>query len=258
VKAESEGSVQREPHTCPVCGTKFFATADRAFCPVCILHRAFGTESAATGESGSASELAASTEQGDRGSQVRRFENYEVMLAADGRPIELGRGAMGVTYKALDVDLRCPVTLKVISERYLGDESARHRFLREARAATSVRHPNVASVFHLGRTGENYFYAMEFVEGETLESLIKGEPHQTLRPTGGKAGIRNREPGRCRFGHSAQKEPRTHRSWPGEGDKRTPFRSWHFNARSFAGTPEFASPEQFAGVPFDMLFSDFL
>jgi serine/threonine protein kinase len=50
---------------------------------------------------------------------------------------------------------------------------ARARFLREARAAASVRHPNVASVFHLGRTGQNYFYAMEFVEGETLESLIK-------------------------------------------------------------------------------------
>ena len=80
---------------------------------------------------------------------------------------------MGVTYKALDVDLRCPVTLKVINERYLSEESARLRFLREARAAASVRHPNVASVFHLGRTGEDYFYAMEFVEGETLEGLIK-------------------------------------------------------------------------------------
>ena len=80
---------------------------------------------------------------------------------------------MGITYKALDVDLRCPVTLKVISERYLGDESARLRFLREARAAASVRHPNVASVFHLGRSAEGYFYAMEFVEGETLENLIK-------------------------------------------------------------------------------------
>jgi Protein kinase domain len=90
-----------------------------------------------------------------------------------GKPIELGRGAMGITYKALDVDLRCPVALKVITERYLGDESARLRFLREARAAASVRHPNVASVFHLGRTGGNYFYAMEFVEGETLENLIE-------------------------------------------------------------------------------------
>jgi serine/threonine protein kinase len=91
----------------------------------------------------------------------------------DGKPVELGRGAMGVTYKAVDVDLQYPVTLKVISEKYLGDESARLRFLREARAAASVRHPNVASVFHLGRTGENYFYAMEFVEGETLENRIK-------------------------------------------------------------------------------------
>ena len=62
---------------------------------------------------------------------------------------------MGVTYKALDVDLRCPVTLKVISERYLGDESAWLRFLREARAAAKVRHTNVASVLHLGRTGSN-------------------------------------------------------------------------------------------------------
>src|SRR5262249_1030017 len=47
------------------------------------------------------------------------------------------------------------------------------RFLREARAAARVRHQNVASVFHLGRTGESYFYAMEFVEGETLERLVR-------------------------------------------------------------------------------------
>jgi serine/threonine protein kinase len=60
-----------------------------------------------------------------------------------------------------------------LRERYLGDESARLRFLREARAAASVRHSNVASVLHLGRTGSSYFYAMEFVEGETLESLVK-------------------------------------------------------------------------------------
>ena len=183
MKPESGGSVgepgkepasaQQEARTCPVCGTKFYGTADSAFCPVCILRGATGRESAATGASGSLSESSASTEQADRGSQVCRFENYEVMLDADGRPIELGRGAMGVTYKALYVDLRCPVTLKVISERYLGDESAQLRFLREARAAAKVRHSNVASVLHLGRTGNSYFYAMEFVEGETLEDLIK-------------------------------------------------------------------------------------
>ena len=58
----------------------------------------------------------------------RRFEHYEVALGEDGRPVELGRGAMGITYKAIDVDLQCPVTLKVISEKYLGDEAARLDF----------------------------------------------------------------------------------------------------------------------------------
>jgi serine/threonine protein kinase len=104
---------------------------------------------------------------------LQRFEHYELVTGEDGKPVELGRGAMGVTYKAFDVDLRCPVTLKVISERYLGDESAQLRFLREARAAARLRHSNVASVLDLGRTGNGYFYAMEFVEGETLEKLIK-------------------------------------------------------------------------------------
>jgi serine/threonine protein kinase len=79
---------------------------------------------------------------------------------------------MGVTYQAVNVNLGCLVALKLISARLIGDESARRRFVREARAAASIRHPNVASVLHLGHLGENYFYAMEFVEGENLEALI--------------------------------------------------------------------------------------
>ena len=192
------------------------------------------------------------------------------MLDAEGRPIELGRGAMGVTYKALDVDLRCPVTLKVIRERYLGDESARLRFLREARAAASVRHPNVASVLHLGRTGSSYFYAMEFVEGETLESLIKrsgrvgaklaleiaaqvaaglAAVHEqklvqwNIKPTIIMASLKdgNRVTAKIiDFGVSKTVAPESPSqpaiSMPG----------------AFAGTPEFASPEQFAGVGVDI------
>src|SRR5580704_1599424 len=152
--------------TCQVCGTQVSVT--RVVCPVCVL-RAAVTEEASPEQSASELALAGSNSE----PAGTRFEKYELMLHTDGRPVELGRGAMGVTYKALDVDLRFPVTLKVISEKYLGDESPRLRFIREARAAASVRHPNVASVFHLGRTGRNYFYAMEFVEGETLENLIR-------------------------------------------------------------------------------------
>ena len=181
VKAESvdpkegkpAGLAQREIRTCPACGTKFSATGDSGLCPVCVLVRAASGKSALTETLNPLADAERSSAETGPGSIVRRFENYEVMLDQDDKPIELGRGAMGVTYKALDVDLRCPVTLKVISERYLGDESARLRFLREARAAASVRHPNVASVFRLGRSGENHFYAMEFVEGETLEGLIR-------------------------------------------------------------------------------------
>src|ERR1700693_2223752 len=152
--------------TCPTCGNELSGAME--FCPVCMLRKGL----AGTVESGESS----ASEDGDKPTSeqaVQRFEHYELVMGEDGRPVELGRGAMGVTYKAFDIDLHCPVTLKVISERYLRDESARLRFLREARAAASVRHPNVASVFHLGRTGESYFYAMEFVEGETLDTLIK-------------------------------------------------------------------------------------
>jgi serine/threonine protein kinase len=101
------------------------------------------------------------------------FDHYRVLQNADEKPLELGRGAMGVTYKAVDVNLQCAVALKVINTRFIGDESARRRFVREARSAASVRHPNVASVFHLGQSGDGYFYAMEDVEGETLGHLLK-------------------------------------------------------------------------------------
>jgi hypothetical protein len=264
------GSVQHETRTCPVCGTKFFTTADGEFCPVCILHGAFDVESVGTGKSASVAELAtAGSDKGDAGSQLLRFENYEVILDEIGKPMELGRGAMGVTYKAFDVDLRCLVALKVINERYVGEESARQRFVREARAAASLHHPNVASVYHLGRSGLDYFYAMEFVEGETLEALIKRSGrldvklaleittqvaaglaavhkeklvHRDIKPTnimmrleeGGAVAAKIIDLGLAKTVH--------------EGGSQTAISA----LGAFAGTPEFASPEQFAGVGLDI------
>src|SRR4029077_19741298 len=152
--------------TCPSCGNEFSGAME--FCPVCMLRKGLAAGVTSGESSGSEDTVKPTPDQ-----RVQRFEHYELVTGEGGKPVELGRRSMGITYKALDIDLRCPVTLKVIRERYLGDESARLRFLREARAAASVRHPNVASVFHLGKTAENYFYAMEFVEGETLENLIK-------------------------------------------------------------------------------------
>jgi serine/threonine protein kinase/TPR repeat protein len=101
------------------------------------------------------------------------FDHYEVMTRDDGSLFELGRGAMGITYKAFDTSLRIPVALKVVNSTYLNSEIARQRFIREARSAAKLRHRHVASVFHLGTEGETWFYAMEFIDGETLDALIK-------------------------------------------------------------------------------------
>jgi predicted ATPase len=248
--------------TCPRCGNELSGAME--FCPVCMLRKglAGGVES---GESSpSEGTVKPTLEQA-----VQRFEHYQLMTGEDGKPIELGRGAMGITYKAFDVDLHCPVTLKVIGETYLGDESARLRFLREARAAARLRHSNVASVLHLGRTGSSYFYAMEFVEGETLEKLIRRSDrlevrlaleiasqvvaglaavdkqklvHRDIKPSnimvsleeGGAVSAKIIDLGLAKPAPDA----------PAEAAISTP--------GAFAGTPEFASPEQFAGVGVDI------
>ena len=257
------GSMKMENRrTCSACGTKF--SANMEFCPVCVLRRGLDEPL----ESDESSLEKASVESSPALVE-HRFEHYELVKGEDGKPIELGRGAMGVTYKAVDVDLHCPVTLKVINERYLGDESARLRFLREARAAASVRHPNVASVFHLGRSGGNYFYAMEFVDGETLENLIKRSGrlevklaleiatqvaaglaavhkqkliHRDIKPSNIMVSLEEGGPVTAKLIDLGLAK-----AVDAEG-----FQTAISTLGVFAGTPEFASPEQFAGVQVDI------
>jgi len=109
--------------------------------------------------------------------ESRRFQHYEICLCEDGERLdELGRGAMGVTYRARDLNLDSFVALKIIGAGYAENAAARERFKREARTAAQLRHPNVASVFHFGETTSGQcFYAMELVEGETLEALVQRE-----------------------------------------------------------------------------------
>src|SRR5580704_5980903 len=108
-------------------------------------------------------------------SEGEKFEHFQVLSHPDGSPWELGRGAMGVTYKAFDTNLRCHVALKVINPQFLSSDTARQRFVREARAAAQLRHPNVATVFHLGNSADAFLYVMEYVDGETVESRIRRE-----------------------------------------------------------------------------------
>jgi predicted ATPase len=232
---------------------------DSKICPVCALRGALdmGHETAELNIDSTPS------------SSAFQFEHYQILAREDGTPLELGRGAMGVTYKAVDVNLRCPVALKVINAQLIGDESAHRRFVREARSAASVRHPNVASVFHLGKSGDGYFYAMEFVEGETLGNLIKRcerlESKIALEITSqvaaGLAGIHEQN-----LVHRDIKPANIMVSLK-DGDRLTakiidlglakplgdaPTEVAISIPGAFAGTPAFASPEQFAGVGVDI------
>ena len=253
----------RENRTCLVCGANFSVTEENEFCPVCLLRKAVagGIE---TEESSSGERLESTpTREG------QRLEHYELVMNEENQPVELGRGAMGITYKAIDVDLRCPVTLKVIGEKYLGDEAAQVRFLREARAAASVRHPNIASVFHLGRKGGDYFYAMEFVEGETLDSLIKRSGRLevklaleiTRQVASGLAAVH-----KMSLVHRDIKPSNIMVSFEEEGSviariidlglakitDESGAQTTISAAGAFAGTPEYASPEQILGGEVDI------
>ena len=254
--------MKKEPRvTCPTCGNEFSKAME--FCPVCILRTGLASEMES---SESASE---DTEKPPLESRTQRFEHYELERGDDGQPVELGRGAMGVTYRAIDIALGCPVALKVVSERYLSDESARLRFLREARAAASVRHPKVASVFHLGRTGQNYFYAMEFVEGEPLDKLIERSGRLEVglaleiarQVAAGLAAVhkqklvhRDIKPGNIMVNLEEADAPTAKiidlgLAKAAQDAGAQPAISM---VGAFVGTPEFASPEQFSGVPVDI------
>ena len=198
---------------------------------------------------------------------VMVFGDFEVEQHADGSCWELGHGAIGVTYLAADKVLRRRVALKVIEvpSAVRGSQAVRDRFLREARAAAALRHPNVALVFQFGTSpdGTHCYYAMELIEGETLAARVRRDGplnakealkiavqiaralmaaaahdliHRDLKPSNimltSDADVKIIDFGLAKaITDAAGDTDLTH----GE----------------FVGTPSFASPEQFGGGPVD-------
>ena len=194
-----------------------------------------------------------------------RYAHFEIEVGADGFPVELGWGAMAVTYRARDTVLNSTVALKVIDRTIAANPTARTRFLREARAAAQLHHPNVARVTHYGEQDGECFYVMEMVEGETLEARVRregpmplalalevmeqaaralaaaeahGVVHRDIKPSNlmiepeasGSILVKVIDYGVAKM-TSLQAEPGIEQTQAG-----------------FVGTPAFASPEQFAGA----------
>ena len=89
---------------------------------------------------------------------------------------KLGEGGMGVVYKAEDLKLQRPVALKFLPARALGDTKAKERFLREARAAAALQHPNICTVHEIGEEDGQTFIVMAYIEGRELTEEIREGP----------------------------------------------------------------------------------
>src|SRR5437667_11520824 len=159
-------SSQQQILTCPTCGAALEETfGGGGSCMFCLLQAGIGSEQETVQDS-----------TPDTRDGAVRFGVYEIDCHADGSLCELGRGAMGVTYRATDTSLQRKVALKIIktdiAER---SPDARERFVREARAAAALRHEHIATVYQFGvrlETGQD-FYAMELIDGETLDERVR-------------------------------------------------------------------------------------
>ena len=249
--------------TIAVCSTCNEPLNGKGECLACLLR---------TGLEADAQEDAAATPRHSEAATGHVFGDFEIARREDGSLWELGCGAMGVTYRAIDKVLHRTVALKVIeAPSARGDSRAiRERFLREARVAAALRHPNVAGVFQFGASPEidRCYYAMELVEGETLEALVRRDGPlevdmaleiaiQVTRALIGAAaqGLIHRDlkPGNIMIARadSGTGEMEVKVIDFGLAKATNAMAETDLTHGGFVGTPSFASPEQFGGAPAD-------
>ncbi len=163
------GTAEREPQpigVCVTCGRPLTQVGPNGECLRCLVGLGFLEDGQAPESNTARSRLTPGP---------LKYAHFEVEVGADGFPVELGAGGMAVTYRARDTVLNSIVALKVINRSVAQNPDARSRFLREARAAANIHHPNVARVTYYGEQDGECFYVMELVKGETLEARVRRE-----------------------------------------------------------------------------------
>jgi serine/threonine protein kinase len=264
-----------EISTCPDCGGTLEKTSS---CTLCLLRVGIG------GEADVPQDSTLNAFEGDA-----HFGVYKIERREDGSLYELGRGAMGVTYRAIDTTLQRKVALKIITIGIGRPRTeARERFVREARAAAALRHENIATVFQFGireQTGQ-CFYAMELIEGETLEERVRrtgpldvcttieiAQQVTSALAAAEKRGLIHRDlkPANLMLVHAEESEVvgrdrRMRRKATAPQSVRTvkiidfglakalnaPVDPMRLTWDGFVGTPAFASPEQFENTTLDV------
>jgi serine/threonine protein kinase len=179
-----------EKRQCPKCGAELSAGAAQGLCPKCLLdaglqsHAASGADEAATGPFVTPSHAAAAT--------IPKPERFAApgleMLAGQFPQLDhfehLGRGGMGVVYKARQRNLNRPVAVKILPPSSGADPAFAERFTREAQALARLNHPNIVQVHDFGRTEDHFYFVMEYVDGVNLRALIRDgnlKPEEALK-----------------------------------------------------------------------------
>ncbi|HUK83470.1 MAG TPA: serine/threonine-protein kinase, partial [Verrucomicrobiae bacterium] len=156
--------------TCQSCGKPLAAATPRGLCPVCLMKVGLGT---ATGDPTVAQPDAALPSPTEI---APHFPNLEILEC-------LGRGGMGVVYKARQPRLNRFVALKILAPERVADPRFAERFLREAQALARLNHPHIVAVHDFGEVGGLYYLLMEFVDGVSLRALLRDHkitPEQAL------------------------------------------------------------------------------
>ena len=164
--------------TCPKCGAPLAPTTVDGLCPACLLALNLAAQTELTGETGPhGTKIVPTPMPAPAPAEIAKFFPQLEIIEC------LGRGGMGVVYKARQPRLNRLVALKIVAPERTKDPAFAGRFEQEAQALARLSHPNIVTIHDFGETGGMYYLLMEYVDGVTLRQLLatrRISPHEAM------------------------------------------------------------------------------